>query len=102
MDVLKKIVGWMEHAKDTPAVVAPAPANEDDRKLPTADEYETELCAGLDDDGKVDMVLGANLLDIKYLLGKFFFGSTQRNLTQFPLGRHLDGRHSQSRQRPVP
>lgn len=68
MGVLKKIVAWMEHAKDTPAVVVATPVNEDERKLPIADEYETKLCNELDDDGKVEMVLGANLLDIKYLL----------------------------------
>jgi len=42
--------------------------NEEDRKLPELDEWDTEFCDGLDDDAKVDMILAANLMDIKPLL----------------------------------
>jgi S-phase kinase-associated protein 1 len=66
-DTLKKVVEWLEHSKDKfddePVVV-----NEEDRKLPELDEWDNTFCDGLDDDAKVNMILAANLMDIKPLL----------------------------------
>lgn len=42
--------------------------NDEERKLPELDEWDNAFCDGLDDDAKVDMILAANLLDIKPLL----------------------------------
>ena len=42
--------------------------NDEERKLPELDEWDNTFCDGLDDDAKVDMILAANLLDIKPLL----------------------------------
>ena len=42
--------------------------NDEERKLPDLDEWDNTFCDALDDDAKVDMILAANLLDIKPLL----------------------------------
>jgi len=65
-DTLKKIVKWLERSKDK--YTDPLPVKEEDRKLPELDEWDTQFCDNLDYDAKVDMILAANLLDIKPLL----------------------------------
>jgi len=66
-ETLKKVVEWMEHSKDKFADEQPV-QNEEDRKLPELDDWDNQFCDALDDDAKVDMILAANLLDIKPLL----------------------------------
>lgn len=66
-EILKKVVEWMEHSKEKYPLNEPV-TNEEDRKLPELDEWDNTFCDSLDDDQKVDMILAANLLDIKPLL----------------------------------
>jgi S-phase kinase-associated protein 1 len=66
-ETLKKVVEWMEYRKNDFDNVVP-PANEEDRTLPELDEWDNKFCDSLDDDAKVEMILAANLLDIKTLL----------------------------------
>lgn len=64
---LKKVVAWLEHSKDK-ITEDQTNVNDEERKLPDLDEWDNTFCDALDDDAKVDMILAANLLDIKPLL----------------------------------
>jgi S-phase kinase-associated protein 1 len=66
--ILKKVAKWMEYAKDKITEEDQANVKDEDRKLPELDEWDNAFCDELDDDAKVDMILAANLLDIKPLL----------------------------------
>lgn len=65
--VLLKVVEWMEYSKNK-VTEEQTNVNDEERKLPELDEWDNKFCDALDDDGKVDMILAANLLDIKPLL----------------------------------
>lgn len=63
--LLGKIVGWMEANRDLEQEEA---VDDDQRKLPKLTEEDHVFIDTFDDDGIVELILAANMLDMKHLL----------------------------------
>ena len=66
--ILKLVIEWMETIKDNVLEELKSGETEEDKKFPPLSEEENRFCDALDDDTKVDMILAANLLDMKHFL----------------------------------